>query len=88
MATITNKYLHTKLKGDGNDGEPDARQKLELEKKAKNWLKLKNCGWFGMIFENIQSDSPNEVRSQSSSQRPLQKHVKMTSNYILVDGLE
>ena len=28
------------LKGDGNDGEPDARQKLEFEKKAKNWLEL------------------------------------------------
>ena len=23
------------LKGDGNDGEPDARRKLEFEKKAK-----------------------------------------------------
>ena len=23
------------LKGDGNDGEPDARQKMEFEKKAK-----------------------------------------------------
>ena len=53
------------LKGDGNDGEPDARQKLEFEKKAKNWLELKNYGWFGMIFENIQSDLPNEVRGQS-----------------------
>ena len=40
-------------KGDGNDGEPDACQKLEMEKKAKNWLELKNYGWFGMIFEII-----------------------------------
>ena len=24
-----------------------------------------NYGWFGMIFENIQSDLPNEVRGQS-----------------------
>ena len=53
------------LKGDGNDGEPDARQKLEFEKKAKNWLELKDHGWFGMIFENIQSDPPKEVRGQS-----------------------
>ena len=40
-------------KGDGNDGEPDARRKLEFEKKGQNWLELKNYGWFGMIFENI-----------------------------------
>ena len=52
-------------KGDGNDGEPDARRKLEFEKKGQNWLELKNYGWFGMIFENIQSDLPNEVRGQS-----------------------
>ena len=26
------------LKGDGNYGEPDVLQKLELEKKAQNWL--------------------------------------------------
>ena len=36
-----------------------------LKKKAKNWLELKNSGWFGMIFENIQSDPPKEVRGQS-----------------------
>ena len=69
-------------KGDGNDGEPDACQKLEFEKQAKrgqrpqltsevtsktcqNDFKLHTCGWFGMIFENIQSDLPNEVRGQS-----------------------
>ena len=53
-------------KGDGNDGEPDACQKLEFEKKAKYWLELKNtCGWFGMVFEYIQSDPPKEVRGQS-----------------------
>ena len=52
-------------KGDGNDGEPDARRKLEFEKKGQNWLELKNYGWFGMIFENIPSDLPNEVRGQS-----------------------
>ena len=61
------------LKGDGNDEEPDACQKLEFVKKAKNWLELKYHGWFGMIFENIKSS--------------LQKHIKMTSNYILVDGV-
>ena len=54
-----------RLKGDGNDGEPDAHRKLEFEKKGQNWLELKNYGWFGMIFENIQSDLPNEVRGQS-----------------------
>ena len=53
------------IKGDGNDGEPDARRKLEFEKKGQIWLELKNYGWFGMIFENIQSDLPNEVRGQS-----------------------
>ena len=74
------------LKGDGNDGEPGARQKLELEKKAKNWLEIRNGGWFGMILENIQSDLLKEVRSQSLPWRSYQKHVKMTSNYILVDG--
>ena len=36
-----------------------------LKKKAKNWLELKDYGWFGMIFENIQSDPPKEVRGQS-----------------------
>ena len=45
------------------------------------------CGWFGMIFENIQSDLLKEVRGQSWPWRLLQKHVKMTSKYILVDGL-
>ena len=53
------------IKGDGNDGEPDAHQKLKSEKKAKNWLQLKNYGWFGMIFKNIKSDPPKEVRGQS-----------------------
>ena len=37
-----------KVKGDGNDGEPDTHQKLKLGKKAKNWLELKNVGWFGL----------------------------------------
>ena len=53
------------IKGDGNDGEPDAHRKLEFEGKAKNWLELKNYGWFGMIFENIKFDLPKEVRGQS-----------------------
>ena len=62
MGKIANNFL----KGDGNnDGEPDTHRKLEFEKKAKNWLELKNHGWFGMIFENIQSDPPKEVRGQS-----------------------
>ena len=29
------------LKGGGNDGEPDALKKLEMEKKAKNLLEFK-----------------------------------------------
>ena len=41
------------LKGDGNDGEPDAHRKLALKKEAKNWLELKNYGWFWVILENI-----------------------------------
>ena len=47
------------LKVDGNDGEPDAHRKLKIEKKGRNWLKLKNCGWFGVRIENIQFD-PSE----------------------------
>ena len=57
--------VQTALKGDGNDGEPDALEKLEMEKKAKNWLELKNCGWLGSYLKNIQSDLPNETRGQS-----------------------
>ena len=52
-------------KGGGNDGEPDASQKLEFEKNDKNWLESKNCGRFGIRIENIQSDSSKEVRGQS-----------------------
>ena len=45
MGKIANNFL----KGDGNnDGEPDTHRKLEFEKKDKNWLKLRNYGWFGM----------------------------------------
>ena len=62
---VRNNVNFVNIKGDGNDGEPDARRKLEFEKKGQNWLELKNYGWFGMIFENIQSDLPNEVRGQS-----------------------
>ena len=55
-----------------------------------NWKKGQKLvgiyGWFGMILENIQSDLLKEVRSQSLPWRSYQKHVKMTSNYILVDG--
>ena len=28
-------------------------------------FKLHTCGWFGMIFENIQSDPQKEVKGQS-----------------------
>ena len=64
--------------------------KLTLEvtsKTCQNDFKLLLCGWFGMRFENIQSDPPRDVRSQSWPQRSLQKHVKIISNYILLDGL-
>ena len=61
----TSNHLSNLLKGDGNDGEPDALKKLEMEKKAKNWLELKNCGWLGSYLKNIQSDLPNETRGQS-----------------------
>ena len=59
------KLLILTLKGDGNDGEPDARRKLEFDKKRPKLVGIKNYGWFGMIFENIQSDVPNEDRGQS-----------------------
>ena len=38
--------IYLRIKGDGNDREPDTRQKLELGKMAKNWLELKYYGWF------------------------------------------
>ena len=63
------------IKGDGNDGEPDARRKLEFEKKAKNWLELKNYGWFGMIFKNIKSDPPK----RSEAKVDLEGHFKNMS---------
>ena len=76
-----------KKKGDGNDGEPDAHRKTEIWKKGQNWLELKKCGWFGVRIENIQFDPPKEIRGQSWPRRSLQKQVKMTSNFTLVDGL-
>ena len=39
-------------KGDGTDGEPDARRKLEFENKGQKLVGIKNYGWFGMIFES------------------------------------
>ena len=52
-------------------------------KTGQNDDKLHTCGWFwfGMVFENIQSDPPKEVRGQSRPRRSLQKHVEMTSNF-------
>ena len=35
LYTEKNYLLEKNCKGDGNDGEPDARRKLEFEKKAK-----------------------------------------------------
>ena len=52
------------------------RPKLTSEvtsKTCQNDFKLHTCGWFGMIFENIQSDLPKEVRGQSWPWRSLQK---------------
>ena len=60
--------------------------KTGIRKKGQELVGIKNCGWFGMIFENIQSDPPKEVRGQSRTWRSLQKHVKMTSNFILVEA--
>ena len=37
-------------------------KKLKFEK--KNLFELKNCGWFGVRIENIQSDPQKEVRGQ------------------------
>ena len=42
-------------------------------KTCQNDIKLHTCGWFGMIFEDIQSDLPKEVRGQSWPWRSLQK---------------
>ena len=39
--------------------------KTEIGKNAKNWLVLKNCGWFGVRIENIQFDPPKQLRGQS-----------------------
>ena len=39
--------------------------KTGIRKKGQELVGIKNCGWFGMIFENIQSDPPKEVRGQS-----------------------
>ena len=36
-----------------------------ISKTGQNDFKLHSFGWFGMIFENIQSDPPKEVRGQS-----------------------
>ena len=50
-------------KGDGNDGEPDARQKTGIGKKKPKVVGFKNL-WMVRI-ENIQFDPPKEVRGQS-----------------------
>ena len=55
-------YQFRKQKGDGNEGEPDALKKPEMEKKEKNWLELKNSGWLGSYLKNNQTDLPNETR--------------------------
>ena len=38
------------IKGDGNDGEPDARRKLEFEKKGKILVGIKKS-W--MVWDDI-----------------------------------
>ena len=61
---------------------------LEVTSKTfQNDYKFHISGWFGVRIENIQSGLPKEVRGQSRPWRSLQKHVEMTSNFILVDGL-
>ena len=61
---------------------------LEVTSKTcQNDFKLHTYGWFGLIFENIKSDLPKEVRGQSWPWKSLQKQVKMTSNCTFVNGL-
>ena len=62
-------------KGDGNDGEPDALEKLEMEKGQK-LVGIKNCGWLRSYLKNIQSDLPNEARGQSCPWRSHDHSVK------------
>ena len=41
-------------KGDGNDGEPDARRKTGIgKKKSQKWLDLKICGWLELRIFNL-----------------------------------
>ena len=58
-------------------------QKPELtsevtSKICQNDFKFHISGWFRVRIENIQSDPPR---------KSIQKHVEMTSNFTLVDGL-
>ena len=71
-----------KKKGDGNDGEPDTLKKVEMEKKVKNWLELKNCGWLESYLKNIQADLPNEARGQVLPQKSNDHYVKRISNQV------
>ena len=45
-----NHHIENKYKGDGNDGEPDARQKLEFEKKGQKLVGI-NILW--MVWDDI-----------------------------------
>ena len=61
--------------------------KTEIGKKGQKLVGINKFWMVWIRFENIQSDPPKEVRGKSCSWRSLQKHIKMTSNYIHVDGL-
>ena len=50
MTLTLNISVNSLSKGDGNDGEPDTRHKLEFEKKAKYWLEFENS-W--MVWDDI-----------------------------------
>ena len=56
--------MHSSLKGDANDGKPDAFR-ISISEKVQIWLEFQYYGWFGMDFENIQAEPPKETRGQS-----------------------
>ena len=52
------------IKGDANDGKPDAFR-ISISEKVQIWLEFQYYGWFGMDFENIQADPSKKARGQS-----------------------
>ena len=65
------------IKGDGNDGEPDARQKTEIGKKAKNGWNHKILYDLGLelrIFNSI-------YLKRSEAKVDLRGHLKNLQTY-------